>query len=473
MKHKIIAISIKLLSVGFVLFHLITAATGSLQPLVQRPIHVLFAVTLTFLLVGAKKHEHEKGTRKSISIGDLIVIIIVTVSCAFILLSYDTLMTWPFSDSIWVNMLAAATILIVMESARRRVGITFPILTGVVAGYAFWGHLIPGYWGHAPLSPETILNTLFLTDVGVWGLVTGVSATLVAMFIIFGGFLLFTGGGQTLIDAAVLVAAKMWGGGAKVAVISSAFFGMLSGSGVANSAATGNFTIPLMKKAGYKADYAAAVEATASSGGSITPPIMGSTAFIMAELTGRSYLSVMTAAIIPSFLFYLTLFFSIDCYARKRRLPPLPPETVKSVRKVFTWRRLIPIVLPVSALVGMLLSGFSAYFAAFWACLAAIASYIVCAPSLSQIKERLKKTIVGFEGAGKSLAAIAPLLVCASIVVSLIQLTGISVKLSDLIMNLGQHSALLSLMLGALVAMILGMGVPVNAAYILLSLIHI
>ena len=467
MKNKILAITIRTLSVGFVLFQLITAATGSLPPLVQRPIHVFFAVTLTFLLVGAKKYEREEGKRKSISIGDLILIIIMTVSVVFILVNYNALMFWPFSDSIWVNMLAASTILIAMESSRRRVGITFPLLTALAAIYAFWGHLIPGYWGHAPLSATTILDTLFLTDAGVWGLVTGVSATLVAMFIIFGSFLLFTGGGQTLIDASVLVAAKMWGGGAKVAVISSAFFGMLSGSGVANSAATGNFTIPLMKNAGYPPEYAAAVEATASSGGSITPPIMGSTAFIMAELTGRPYLAVMTAAIIPSFLFYLTLLFSVDCYARKKRLPPLPSETVKSVRSVFSWRRLVPIVLPVSALVGLLINGFSAYFSAFWACIAAVASFIICANSISQLKANLKKTIDGFEGAGKALASIAPLLVCASIVVTLIQLTGISVKLTDLIMSLGKTSVLLSLMLGAMVAMILGMGVPVNAAYIL------
>jgi TRAP transporter 4TM/12TM fusion protein len=464
LSNRTISLGTRIIAIGFVLFHLYTAAMGSLYPLQQRPIHVAFAVVLTFALVSAKKGTGESRTK--IPVWDWLLIGLTLLSCGYIVVNSETLMAFGGRNLVREAALSGLLLLLILETGRRRLGLTFPIIVTVALLYTSFGHYIPGYWGHAPIRLQFLLEALYVTDVGIWGLITGVSATLVALFVIFGAFMLFTGGGQTLMDIAVKLAGRVSGGAAKIATLASAFFGMISGSAVANSAATGNFTIPLMKKLGYGSEYAAAVEATASTGGAFTPPVMGAVAFVLAEMTGTPYVTVMIAAVIPSFLFYFGVFISIDFYARKKRLPPVPPEMIPSTRSIFTWVKIGPVFFPVVALVGLLMSGFSPFYAAFWGCIAAVFMYNISG-NISGTKTRLKKTLDSLEAAGKSLASVVPLLVCASIFVGLIGLSGIGVKFTELAMTLGEISPFMALLVAAIVAIILGMGLPAPAAYVL------
>jgi len=462
--NRAVSVSIKIIAVAFVFFHLYTAVTGTLGFLQQRPIHVLFALTLTFALVNARGREE----RTKIPIWDLGLIALTLLSTGYILIRSEFLMAnAPLFRMPLEFPLAVIMVLLLLEAGRRRIGLTFPILTSVAMLYAVFGHLIPGHWGHAPISAKYMLEALYISSTGIWGLLTGLSATVIAMFIIFGAFILFTEGGQTLVELSIALAGRMWGGAAKVAAVASAFFGMISGSAIANTAATGNFTIPLMKRLGYSSEFAGAVEATASTGGIFTPPVMGATAFILAEFVGLPYVRVMGAAMIPAFLFFFGVFFSIDHHARKLRLAPVPPELIPPLRSAASVRKLAPVVIPAAVLVGALLTGFSAFYSAFWGCCAALFMYLVTTPSIAAFKARLKTFVDGLEAAGKTLANVVPLLACAAIVIGLISLTGIGVKFSELIMSLGQAHILLALVMGAIVAIILGMGLPAAAAFVL------
>ena len=312
-----------------------------------------------------------------------------------------------------------------------------------------------------------IIQVMYLSDKGLWGFVTGVSSTIVAIFIIFGGFLLSTGAGDTFMDFASRFTGRFLGGAAKVSLLASAFFGMLSGSAVANTATTGNFTIPLMKRLKYGKEFAAGVEATASAGGQITPPIMGSAAFLMAELLEMAYIKVALCAIIPAYLFFASVFFAIHFESARRKLKRVPKNQIKPFSKILMPSRSIPLLIPVSLLIGLMLKGLTPETSAFWAIATLSILYTFSTLKGPEIKKRLYKLIAGMDIVGRSLIKVVPLLVCANIIVSLITLTGIGVNVSEVIFGLSGNHTYLALGLAAIVALMLGMGVPTPAAYLL------
>ncbi len=469
-------ILLSIFAVAFVAFHIYTSFAGPFPNLKQRAIHVGFAMILAFCLMRPTKKKIN-DTWKSLFLGvDVLFILITIIACGYIFVNYNWIMDHAAESTNLQLLLGTVLILLTLETGRRTIGIVFPVFTLCFFLYALYGQYIPdiplvgdylSYWGHRGFSMKHIIQVMYLSDKGLWGFVTGVSSTIVAIFIIFGGFLLATGAGDTFMDFATRFTGRFQGGAAKASLIASAFFGMLSGSAVANTATTGNFTIPLMKRLNYGKEFAAGVEATASAGGQITPPIMGSAAFLMAELLEMTYVKVAICAIIPAYLFFVAVFFSIHFESCRRRLKPLPEGHMKPFAKILKPSRSIPLLLPVTLLIGMMFNGFTPETSVFWAIVTLSILYVFSSGKISEIKQRVFKLITGMSVSGKSLIKVVPLLVCANIIVSLITLTGIGVNLSEVIFSLSGTHTYFALVLAALVALMMGMGVPTPAAYLL------
>jgi len=469
-------IVLSVVAVTFVLFQIYTGFAGPLPNLKQRAIHVGFALILTFYLMKPTRNKRGNIWASAFLGIDIIFILMAIISCGYIFFNYNWIMENPAESTNIQLFLGTAAIILALEAGRRTIGITFPILTLLFLFYALWGQYIPdipligdylSYWGHRGFSIKHIIQVMYLSDKGLWGFVTGVSSTIVAIFIIFGGFLLSTGAGDTFMDLAVRLTGKFFGGAAKVSVVVSAFFGMLSGSAVANTATTGNFTIPLMKRLKYSSEFAAGVEATASAGGQITPPIMGSAAFLMAELLEMPYIKVAVCAAIPAYLFFTSVFFAIHFESARRNLESVPKSYIKPLTKILKPSRSILLVIPVMLLITLMLKGRTPETSAFWAIAVLSILYIFSTLKISEIKKRTYRLIAGMDTVGRSLIKVVPLLVCANIIVSLITLTGIGVNISETIIGLSGSHCYLALGLAAIVALVLGMGVPTPAAYLL------
>lgn len=457
---------IGLVCVGFTLFQIYTAGFGQYPNMIQRSIHAAFSLVLCFLILPATKGKPSKGRPSVLNIG---LALVSAGLCIYIVFSYDRLMEGIGLEAFpYEVVMGWVLILLVLEAARRATGVMLPILATATMGYALLGKFIPGYWGHAGFSFQYVIEYLYLGPEGVWGVLTGISATLVAVFIIFGAILMTTGGADSFMKIALLLGGRSYGGAAKVATVASGLFGMLSGAAIANVATTGNFTIPMMKRLGYRDDFAAGVEATASSGGQITPPIMGAGAFIMSELIGQPYLKIALAATLPAFLFYVCVWISIDLEARKTRLKRVPPEDIPEVRSVFNLRSSGPLVLTIGVLLTSMLMGHTPTKAAFFAIITNLGLFMLTRSiSKKSFLDRCKVLLSGVEKAGRSMITVVTLLVCAQIVISMISLTGLGIKMSELIIGASSGSVLLALVLAAVVSLIMGMGIPTTAAYVL------
>ena len=312
-----------------------------------------------------------------------------------------------------------------------------------------------------------VLRIAFFSAEGIWGSLTGIAAVYIALFVVFGAILLTSGGGKMLIDLALLLTGRYRGGPAKVAVIASSMFGTLSGSSLANVATTGAFTIPLMKSLGYEPKFAGAVEAVASTGGSIMPPIMGTAAFIMAEFLGIPYLQIIIAAFVPAILFYTSVFMGVHFQAVKLDLKPVPAEQRPHPKDILTYPRISGLAIPVGVLIFLLVRGYSLPMVGGGICTAAILAYIFSDLSWSNMKERLRRMLPCLEAGGKALMFLTPVLVCANIVLGLLVGTGLIMKFSYLLVSFGQENLWLSLGIVALLVMILGTGLPATASYVI------
>ncbi|MEJ2164587.1 MAG: TRAP transporter fused permease subunit [Desulfobacterales bacterium] len=464
--HRFWRWTIGLVCVLFTLFQIYTAGFGQYPNMIQRSIHAAFSLVLCYLMLPTSRGRPFKGRPSALNVG------LASVSaflCIYIVFSYDRLM-----ESIGLEamphelVMGGLMILLVLEAARRATGIMLPILASATIAYALLGGYIPGSWGHAGFSYQYVIEYLYLGPEGLWGVLTGISATLVAAFIIFGAILLTTGGADSFMNIALLLGGRSYGGAAKVATVASGLFGMLSGAAIANVATTGNFTIPMMKRLGYRNEFAGGVEATASSGGQITPPIMGAGAFIMSELISQPYLKIALSAVLPAFLFYVCVWISIDLEARKTRLERVPPEDIPPARTVFNLYASGPLVLTISVLLVSMLMGYTATKAAFFAILTNLALFMFSrSVSKKSFADRCRVLMAGVEQAGRGMVTVVTLLVCAQIVIAMISLTGLGIKLSELIIGASSGSVFLALILAAVVSLIMGMGVPTTAAYVL------
>ena len=448
-------------------FILATAAAGSFEGLIQRAVFVGFVVVLGLLMFPLAAGTRWRRAAIAVDAG---LGAVTLAGCAYVIVEYETIMgSLPMATTLDI-VLAAGLVLAILEVSRRAIGGIFPVIVLAGIAYALFGHHLPGRLGHRGFDVRFVTETLLLGDLGIWGLLVGVAATTIAAFILFGSTLLFTGGGQTFMDLAVRVSGRSPGGAAKVATVASGLFGMISGSAVANVATTGNFTIPLMKRLGYPAPLAGGIEAVASTGGQIAPPIMGAAAFVMAEIIGRSYFDIAMAAVLPAFLYYLGAFATVHLIARQRGLRVVPADEMPPWSAILTARRIGPIIGAFAGLFYGILSGRSVQTSAFFGVVALLVPYLVFnVRSADDARRALGTLLAALEDAGKALVMIGVLLAGAQILVAMVNLTGLGVALSSLIVGMAQDSVLLIALVTALVCLVLGMGIPTTAAYVLVA----
>src|SRR6056297_21736 len=455
---------LKGVSLVFSLFILFTALRGPFPNLIQRAIFIGFGLVLAFLL-----HPTYQGKNKFKKLLDIIFIILAICSTAWVVINYNRFMVQTTSTN-WLDLtLAVTTILLILEATRRIMGPIFAILTVFSILYAILGPWFPGDFAHKGFSPVFMLQHLYITSRVIWGFTTGIMASIVAIFIIFGQVISSTGGAEAFFSFAMKISAKKTGGPAKVAVIGSSLFGMLSGSAAANSAIIGGFTIPMMKRVGYKPEFAAATEAVAGTGGQIMPPIMGAGAFIIAERLSIPYVNVAIAALIPAVIYFIGVFSTIHFRSLKRNLRGLKDSEMPDLKKGLTFNNIMHLLVPTFVLIFFIAKGYTVARAGISSIILAFILYTFKDINKENMKKRFWDILNALIKAGKGLVLIALLGGCADVIIGMISLTGLGVKLSSAIYSLSAGHLILALFFTMVVSIILGMGLPTTASYILAS----
>lgn len=435
------------------LYHLYILNWNPIDPWIFRSTHLVFGTVLGFMLYPARQTKSNK-----IPIIDWIFILMAIYIGYYI---YANLQQLVFRFGVTPTDLdfyvALVGLLLVFELTRRTSGWMLPGLALVFVGYVFAGPYLPGILNHAGYSIERFTTYVYGLD-GVFGVTTDVSSKYIILFIIFGAFLQMSGVGQYFINVAFSIAGGLRGGPAKVAIFSSGLMGMINGTSAGNVVATGSLTIPLMKKTGYRAQFAAATEATASAGGQLLPPIMGAGAFLMAEITGIPYSEIIIAALIPAILYFVSVYFMVDFQAVKEGMKGLPRKQLPTISYII---KKIYLFIPVVLLIVLLVSGFSVIYAG----TVGIVSCFVLSLFSKETRMGLKKVLEAFELGMKDAIQLIAIVSCAGIIVGVISLTGIGQRFSSMLLSIASNSLLLALIFAMLISIILGMGMPTTAAY--------
>ncbi len=444
-----------------------TSFYGAFETLIQRSLFVSMVTILGLLMypLGQGKSWRMLGILLDFSAG-----LIVVTTTTYIIINFDVIMNeQPFAEDIDIY-LGLGTLLVILELARRTTSPLFPILVGSAIVYAYFGDLIPGAFGHRGFDIDYISEIILLSDRGLWGMLVGIASTTLAAFVLFGSLLLHTGAGQTFFDLSARAGGRSPGGAAKIATVASGLFGTISGSSVANVATTGNFTIPLMKRLKYPAAFAGGVEAIASTGGQLAPPIMGTAAFVMAELVGENYWKIALSALIPAILLYIGIFTSVHLIAKRRNLGQVSDEELPDWRSALNWRRLSPIVCAALGLAIGIVQGNSIGLTACFGMIGIIIAYVVASRSEGIQWRVIGKTLIrALEDGGRGILIVGILLIAAQVFVAMVNLTGIGVAITGAILELGQGNTWLIAIIMAIVCLIAGMGLPTSAAYVLVA----
>lgn len=441
-------------------FQLYTGFFGLYPALIQRSATLSFGLALCFICFKFKKNDRDK-----VRFYDWGLVILSFSVMTYMILTFETLVKRggaPTNQDIFFGIVL---IVLVLEATRRCVGLPLVIVAIVFLAYAFAGPYMPGLIGHRGYDLERVAAQMFITAEGIFGTPMSVMTTFVFAFVVFGCFLEVTGGAKLFIDLAFAVTGRYAGGPAKTAVVASGLLGTISGSGLANVVTTGSFTIPLMKECGYKPSFAGGVEASASSAGQIMPPVMGAAAFIMAEMTGISYLSICKSAAIPAILYYVSVFLSVDLEARRTNLKTVPKDQIPPVWA--TLKRCVPLLLPIFTLIALLVVGYTPLKAALYATIVMIVGSFFSRETRMN-GQRFYEAMT--KSAYNSVSVCIACAVCG-IVTGVITLTGLGLKLSDLILQASGGQTLPTLLLTMVASIILGMGLPTTAKYIVLSAI--
>ena len=447
-------------------FHMYAAGVSPFTALVQRPVHLALMATLAFLGVGVQRKLRASADSEGIptlervsgALGWVLAGLTIMV-CGYLVLENQELVARSGNPTGVDLVMGGLALLLVLEMARRATGWGLIAVCGLALGYAFAGPYLPGFLAHRGYNVTRLIEHLYLSTEGIWGIPLGVSADFVYLFVLFGAVLETAGGGALLIALANRVAGRTRGGPAKTAAVASAFMGSLSGSAVANVVTTGTFTIPLMKRAGFTPYFAGAIEAAASTGGQLMPPVMGAGAFILATWTNIPYLQVAVAAIIPALLYYAALLAAIHFRAARMGIEPAVEQDAEPVMDR------LHLLLPLLIIVVLLGMGRSPMRAAFWGVASALAIAAIrpsTRPSPSEMREIMER-------AGQGAVQVAAACAAAGIVVGVASLTGIGLRMSELIITLSQGNLLGALLLTGLGSIVLGMGLPTTAAYVVLA----
>lgn len=445
----------------FSLFQLYTAIFLGMEPMILRSIHLAFGLSLIYLLYPAKKNM----PKDKIHPIDIVIAILSIIVCLYVVVFYKDIV---FRMGLITNtdmVIGLLAVILVLEAARRVIGLPMVIISTLFIAYAFLGPYIPGQLAHRGVDLNNFAQHLFFTTEGIMGLPIGVSSTFIFMFLIFGAYLEKTGMGEFFINLANAINGKSPGGPAKVAVISSGMMGTLSGSSVANVVGTGSFTIPMMKRLGYKPEFAGAVEATASTGGQLMPPIMGAAAFLMAEITNTPYVEIIKAAAIPAMLYYFGVWSGVHFEAKKQNLLGLPADQIPKFTHVMKTRG--HLIIPIIAVMYLLIQGYSPIRAA----LGAIVTTLLCSYIKKDTRLSFMDIVNGLINGARNALTVVAACACAGIIIGVVTQTGLGLKMGSVIVGLAQNKLFLTLFFTMITSIILGIGVPTTANYVITSTI--
>lgn len=460
---KVVTVVCMLVSLFAVIIHVGNYTTFTMPSILFYAWHLLIGLVLIFLYkpLGGSK-ELSPGMRTLCRVVDWVLIALTAVVSFYVIFNFETYTTTMQNNMMTKELYVFGIIitLLVLEAGRRMLGNVLPIIAIVAIIYALMGDKIPGLFGHRGYSMQRVVLSIF-SDRGVYGTPIGTSATNVYLFLLSAAFLSVSGADIIFQNIAIAAAGRKRGGPAKMAVIASAFFGTISGSCVANVVSTGAFTIPLMKRNGYPKKFAGAVEAVASTGGQIMPPIMGAAAFVLSDVAGVPYAEVCIAAILPALMYYICLVKMVDLEAVKHNLAGLSEDEVPNLKESLA--RGMKLFIPVGVLLFMMLGMKTTPMKA---AIFATAAILVTGVLDSKDRMTVKGVVDGAVAAGKSLCSVVAACSTAGIVVAVFSLTGLGLKFSNFIVQLGSNSLIPSLILAMLVCAILGMGLPTTAAYI-------
>ncbi len=454
-------IIISAICIVFAIFQLYTATFGILDAHLQRAIHLMFGFLLIFLLYPAR----HSWSRDSMHPLDVLFALVGAASTLYIVLNYQELVKRAGMNNETDFIVGVIGTLLVFEAARRVVGWPMITVALVFMAYAFFGSYVPGILAHRGVGVQEMFDHLFFTTEGIFGTPMGVSSTFIYLFILFGAYLETTGLGKFFIDLANAIAGWAAGGPAKVAVLSSGLMGTVSGSSVGNVAGTGAFTIPMMKKLGYRPEFAGAVEAAASTGGQLMPPVMGAAAFLMAEFVGVPYFDVVKAAVIPALLYYIGVWLGVHYEAKKYGLKGTPREELPKFKTLFMEKG--HLAIPLIVIIYLLVSGYTPMRAA----LAAIGLSIVCACLRKSTRISFKQIIQGLIDGSKGVLGVLIACATAGIIIGVVTKTGVGLKIATALLDLSGGQLLPAMFFTMVTSLILGMGVPTTANYVITSTI--
>lgn len=450
---------IALLAFSFSLFTLVTLVLFPLPPWVQLAACLAFTLVLTLLL-----HPGPFGSARSVP--NVLFNLILGTGCLVALFHYATdfeaMLYRIIMDPTALDIFSSVMLVFgCIEICRRTTGWGLTLVALVFLAYTLFGQFLPGELGHGGFNPIRVFTRLY-NDAGIFGTPLDAACTYVFLFIIFGEFLNRFGGGEVFMELATGVAGHYKGGPAKVAVLSSALFGTIAGSSIANVAATGSFTIPLMKRVGYRPAFAGAVEAAASTGGQIMPPVMGATAFILAEMVGVPYAEVALKSLIPALLYFFAVLVMVHCEALKSNLQGIPKEELPDVKQLLRrrWAYLLPIVVIFTALLGF---GVSTSRAA----LCGIGATILVPFILPGVRVSFSQCALALVQSSKNILSIIAACGVAGIVIGALGITGLGGKIGTLLLTLSYGHIFPMLLAGMVLSIVLGMGLPSAAAYII------
>lgn len=437
-------------------FHLYMAGVGTMPTNKQRMLHLAFTLIIIFLSYPFSSKSEKKG----VSILDFLFAIVGLGVNVYIFFQIDVISAKAGLVSQLDIILGFVTIALVLEAARRCVGKELPLLAIIFLAYAYLGPYLPGDMMHRGYSFERLVDHMYVSAEGIYGIALGVSSTFIFLFILFGAFLSATGLSELFTNASQAVAGHKPGGPAKVAIIASGLLGMINGSAAANVVTTGAFTIPLMKKVGYQAHFAGAVEAVASTGGQIMPPVMGAAAFIMAEFLGIPYKVVMITALIPAILYYLAVWINVDLEAKKLGLVGVPKDQLPDAKAEL--KKNGHLLLPIALLMYLLLADYTPSYAAFYS----IVALVVVSFYKKHTRMNLNMLVIALTSGARQAVGVAIACAVVGLIVGVVSITGLGLQLANMILMLAGDMLVPTLFLTMVACMIMGMGMPTSAAYI-------
>ncbi len=447
--------------VAMAVFHIWVNTVGIMPEIQRNAVHFGFILFMGYII-----YPFSIGTAKRFKWLDLGLALLSIATAAYLVLFEDALHARNEVPIVPDLIFAGIAIVLMLEITRRTAGYIIPGIALFFLGYALWfGKYMGGMWNFPGVNIQRMLYRMYFAPDGIFGTIATISSTFVFLFVLFAAFLLKSGAGDFIIQLSIAMMGKMIGGPAKMAVFASGLMGSISGSAVANTVGTGSITIPLMKRVGFSAQFSGAVEAAASTGGQLMPPIMGAGAFIMSQWTQIPYLTIVGVAIIPSFMYFLSVGFFVHLRAKKMGLKPMEDADIPRIVDVLKqgWNFFIPIAV----LIGLLMSGFTPTYSA----CAGIASIVAASWLNRKTRMGAKDILDAFAEGARGMVTTGVILLCSGIVIGVVLMVGAGIKFSIMISAISGGSLLVTIVLIALASLVLGMGLPVTASYIVLAVL--